>query len=111
MTPQEGFPGPQRIRLARSVVVSVGYHDLLAVVAPSVVLEGLILSPFVQVIELLFLLYPLIPQIHHTIVVGLAFNQSKGGFYGNRDKERFTITDHQGMNQHIDSVPQVIFQK
>lgn len=57
------------------------------------------------------LLYPLIPQIHHTVVIGFAFHQAKRNFCGHRGKERFAIADHHGMDQHIDSVPQVIFQK
>ena len=69
------------------------------------------LSHFVWVIGFLFQLYSLIPQIHHTVVVGFAFHELKRGFYGHRSQERFAITDYQGMDQHIDSVPQVIFQK
>ena len=61
--------------------------------------------------KLLFLLHPLVPQIHHTIVIGFAFHQAQGGFDRHRVEQRFPIPDHQGMDQHIDAVPQVMFQK
>jgi hypothetical protein len=39
-----------------------------------------------NVVIIPMVIHPLMPQIHHTIGIGFAFNQAKGGFYGQRGK-------------------------